>query len=116
MHTTKTVTLPHRLSSSKQEERPEFPLLLTALLHTECCCMYRPTLMRFLLGRHLLNYASLSANHGGLSRGSRYRPGLWEILTSSGPSWLPFPCLVHLAVLPPHLSTPRVIQPVHQKF
>lgn len=104
MHTTRTVTVPHRLSSSEQEEGPEFPSLLTALLHTQCRCVYRPTLMRFLLGRHLLNYDSLSANHGGLSRGSRCRPELWEIPTSSRPSWLPVLCPVHLSVLPPHLS------------
>jgi hypothetical protein len=46
--------------------------------------LYRPTLLRFSLGRHLLDYASSSANHAGLSRGSRCRPGFWETLTTSG--------------------------------
>lgn len=91
LHTTQTRSPPTRpLSLSRQEEGFSLPLLLTALLHTVCRFAYRPARMRFSLGRHLLEYASLSANPGRLSRAPRYRPGFWDALTSSGPTWPQF--------------------------
>ena len=55
-------------------------------------CVYRPIPLKFLLSRHLLNYASLSANRGGggVSRGPWNHPGFWKTWTSSGPAWCQF--------------------------
>ena len=115
-HHPDSLPLPHRLSLSRGEEGSAFPLLLTALLHTVCCCVYTPTPLKFSLSLHLLNYASLSANHGGLSRDSRSRPGFWETLTSSGPSWPQFlDILTSMTFSPPQPCTPRVTQLVHLK-
>ena len=117
LHTTQTLSPSHiacLCPGGRKGPRSPCSSLPSCTLYA--AVVYRPTPLKFSLSLHLLNYASLSANHGGLSRGSRSRPRFWETLTSSGPSWPQFlDILISMTFPAPQPCTPRVTQLVHLK-
>ncbi|CAI9174889.1 unnamed protein product [Rangifer tarandus platyrhynchus] len=94
-----------------------FPKILTALLHSIPCCVYRPIPLKFSLSRHLLNYASLSANRegGGLSRGTWNHSGFWKTWTSSGPAWSQFLNIISMTLPALQPCRPKIYTPVCSK-